>query len=343
MHIFQLAGDKVFYSAINGKVPTQIKEWSGESIASNVEDVLVLDYETYHNPNEMHHLFLTFPFLKNVQFVYSPYETIGAFTKDNNRNISDDINILDSYSNKLYFFTLSFSDGFYHLKSSNPKGTSLSIDQLIENNLGISPSRMVEFIRFLDNDAGDQKKYGQVINEALLAFESGLTEYDDILAILDQPEWAHIKLSDLIKFKKLLIGIAGIDASSDFKMIGWLNTLFGKDDMRVSGCEKIYGVLYLKQHADQFYPNLSEGVDFEVYCYPNLVRVPVFAESIIYSEYTLTKTVEIMDTGSLILIKGGRQLEVKTKNKMLRTILNFKIDGNQNLMINIAPETYLLA
>ena len=251
MFVFQIVEQGLLVSEMSGGKPSTPVEWSKGQISpvQSKEDVLLLDYESYFNLSHRRQIFSKFPFLQEVDLVCSPHEAMGGYIRFQNPVYEGDIQIIDLEYDALYVYYISFSGGLYQWKDRSVTGKKIQVTQLAKDCLNLSSVQILKFKQFLDEDAGDDKRFGQIIQEALVEFEKGATEYNDILAVFDQPEWAHIKLSDLINFKDQLIKIGGFDSTKPSMMVGWLGTIFNSGIVAVDGLEKVYGVVHVQQNT----------------------------------------------------------------------------------------------
>ncbi|TVL99014.1 MAG: hypothetical protein CV087_19725 [Candidatus Brocadia sp. WS118] len=312
-------------------------------LSSNQESILILDYETYFNPSLRCQIFDEYPFLQKVTIMCSPHEAIGGYVQSFNPEYEGDIKVIDFESGHLYSYTIAFPERRYFCKNKAADGKKTQLAQLAKNNLNLSGAQLLNFEKFLGLEAMDGKCYGQIIKEALTEYEKGSTEYDDILAVLDITEWAHIKMGDLIAFKEQVLKACKANPSKLLMMTGWLGYLFTIKEAIPYGMEKIYGAIHLLKNRYQFYSKAQTDIALGIYCYPNWIKLPVYKAQSDYETYCSPKSIELLDSGSVTLYRGEEYLTIKTNSKSGRIKLEINLDGNQNLLLVAGEETYLLA
>jgi hypothetical protein len=345
MLIFKLNNkDVIAYKISKGNIVI-LEGDNNEIFASSPKEqtALVLDHETYFKPDQLQRIFSSHPYLQKVNSVYSPHEAIGAHIQFSDPEYDGDISVVNYESNQFNAYTVVFSNLRYHCKGKANNCNKQELAKLTKSVLNLSEIQFSNFEKFLGLQTSDGKYYGEIIKEAYIEYDKGAEEYNEILTILDIPEWAHIKLNDLIAFKEGILEKCSINVNGPWAMTGWFGYLFSPfNSTSTVGNEKIYGAWHLLKYQDKFYSKTEVPISIGIYCYPEWVKLPVFEAQSDYSEYSVPKNIELLNMGSITMYRGEEPLLLKIDQKQERIKLKVNLDGNQNLILTVDSETHML-
>lgn len=336
MSIIQIKGKSFTILSDSAKSEIKVVDYCPiSSLKFKAGDVVLLDYNSYYN-REM----LPESFNRSGVMTYSPHELIGAYLKAKSAVLGD-IQVIDIEDNVLYAYEIAFIHNRYTFRKHIGDHISILVDDLLKSILGLNTIQLDSFKHFLLMQSNENQNYSDLIRAAIEAYTEGASEYNDIFAVLDQTEWAHLKLDNLLRFKEQVFRLCNIDPSKPCKMFGWFGLLFG--DMMLDCNEKITGWSYLKDNLHSFFAPLSESISLEVFSYPTSLKVPVYEVHSEYQTYTSFKSINLIDTGYIKLFRDNNLVQVKTRNSLKLVIFELKMDGNQNILLTTGSETYIVA
>ncbi|HEY1202487.1 MAG TPA: hypothetical protein VGE79_15965, partial [Niastella sp.] len=172
----------------------------------------LLDYATYASPDRYNRMLasrLSAPEISPAK-IFSHYEAIGAYLKEQNPQIDGDIQVVDIGDKDCHTFTINFTNGRYTLHRNGRQPQAIPLASLLESCLQIPAARLEDFNRFLDTVYPNGKPFGAIVWDALARHEHGEKYYDDLIAIFGHPEWAHITINALVAFKTTLLEKAAV-------------------------------------------------------------------------------------------------------------------------------------
>jgi hypothetical protein len=300
---------------------------------------LILDYKAYFDLNYRKRII---PRDMEPTWLISPTEAIAGYIKSKDESVAGSIVILDIVLEECHVSTIGFEEGQYFWKERASNPNTMPINDLLKQYLNVSVAQIKDLEAFLMKKDAEGTTYAETIQAAFKEYQNGQKEYEEVFAILDTPDFAHIKLSDLITFREELVRRTKTDLQNPFIVTGVFGVLISEGIIEECGLEKIRGAAYIQKHEQSFYPKIEESIALELYAYPDLIKVPVYEKHSTFETYTIPKSIEIIDTGVVTLFRGERACQIKTNNNMKNVHLEICLDRNQNVLVTVDSTTYIV-
>jgi len=305
-----------------------------------IPNCLILDYKAYYDIDYRKKML---PRDIDPIWLLSPTEAIAGYIKSKNGSITGSIMILDIVMGESHVSTIEFEEGRYSWNERKNNSNAIPINDLLNQYLSLSVDQIKDLGNFLIKKDSEDKTYAGIIQSAFKEYQNGHKEYEEIFAILDTPNFSHIKLSNLIAFREELIRRAGANLENLFIVVGVLGVLISDGIIEDCGLEKILGASYIQKHEQNFYPKIEGIIALELYVYPKLVKVPIYERHSTFEIFTIPKSIDIIDTGVITLFRGERACQIKTNNSMKKIHLEIYLDRNQNMIVTVDSTTYIVA
>jgi hypothetical protein len=346
MKVIKVNGDDLSFFEMNeGEIKFSHNTHEPDIIQLGTKVVLILDYDSYFDLNSRKNLLTVklSPLKINPSNIYSPYETIGAYLKNKNPDIDGDIQAIDIETAYCRSFRVRFVDGKYTLSKEINEEKNIPAEQLFDKYLQKSASQIQDFERFLKIQDTDGKTFGLMVWEGIREYENGNDEYNELIAAFDHNEWADITITKLVALKTHILREAAIDTSKPYAFVGILSSIFSATYDPDHPLAKLHGAWHLYESYTRFYARSSASIALEVYCYPNLVKVPLYEANSPFQKYSVPKQIQLFDAGNIVIYRDNEPVKITTGSNTIACIdLEIHLDGNQNLLVNVGSNAYLL-
>lgn len=306
---------------------------------SNNEHCLILDYETYLDLDYRSKLISSIK--GEIKQVYSRYEVLGAFIKEQTPEIEGEVQVVDIQGDYCYSYLLDFQGDKYQLSKKKDYKKFFSIQKLYEKCFKQVIDSIVDLNSFINDLDSHHGLRAIVIHEGLKEYRQGKVEYNELFIAFDNPKWANVLLSDIELFKKEILELVEVESHLPIFFFGDLNGLF-QEQLMVENPELIGGH-YLIKKQNSFYGKLSHQISLEGFVYPNKILIPLYEKGEIYEYYSKDRKLNIFNNGSIVIQIDNVPFKIPLINEKGRIYpVTASIDGNQQLIIQVGQNKYIV-
>lgn len=305
---------------------------------------LLLDYEEYFNIELRDKMLAAkFPGIKiDPVDIYSPHEVIGAYLKSKEPSIDGDVQVVDIDPGCCHTFTLRFVNGRYALLGGINSTRTISLNPIPDAVVQHGLTDFQVFDSFLEN-TDNGVAYSKMVWDGVRKFENGDKTLDDLIAVFDDEKWASVRIADLVAYKSHLLTTLDIDISKPVAFVGILSAIFSAKYSPTGRMGKLEGFKQIVNWDKQFYSNSLSSVALEIFCYPVTIKVPLYEKNSRFDEYVVPKQTSLINSGKVTFYRDDEKVEITPKENLMKLVdLDVYMDGNQNMVVVVDKEKYLL-
>ncbi len=316
-----------------------------ENLAQQKNVVTILSYNEYFDAKHFQHLIT--PQLsttkKDLDIIFSSQEAIGGYLKKQESSIDGEFQVLDIEKDFSYSFSLCFREGKYSLNNRTQPPLKIPMQGLYESYFNKTEEQIARFESFIEINAWHGKSFGSMVWEYLCKYENGAGDYDELIASFNSEEWADITIAKLATFKKSILLFAKIDETKPYKVVGDLGSIFSTQYAPMAKMAKQHGAEYLYEQQHTFY-HKHPSIFFELYCYPKMVKIPIYDAKSSTNEYCIPKQLQVVNVGDFSFYHENQQLKIPYLSEKKGQIVSLEmfLDRNQNVFVKIDDKIHLL-